>query len=334
MVVPRSQAQGLVLTVDVAANGLTFDVEQFGDSAAPPVLLIMGLAMPAAAWPDDFIERLLLHGLRVIRFDNRDAGGSARVRAVRRQSVQVAMARALMRLPVHAAYTLDDMADDAAGVLDALGIPRAHVVGASMGGMIAQVLAARRPDRVATLTSIMSSSGNPSPRVALGSSRALRALLRRPGRLDNVESITEHLMHVFGVIGSPGFRAEPRAMRAQMAKVAGRGYDPAGAERQLLAILASGDRRPILERITAPTLVIHGADDPLVPVAAGIDTANHIHGAQLKIIPGMGHDFAPSLQAMIADSIAAHIRRTPIVHEADVTQPGTTQPADAASASV
>lgn len=318
--------------MDVAANGLTFDVEQFGDAGAPPVLLIMGLAMPAAAWPDEFIARLMQHGLRVIRFDNRDAGGSARVRGARRQNVQVAIARALMRLPVHAAYTLDDMADDAAGILDALGIGRAHVVGASMGGMIAQVLAARRPERVATLTSIMSSSGNPSPRVALGSSRALRVLLRRPGRLDNVESITKHLMHVFGVIGSPGFRAEPHVMRAHMTKIAQRGYDPAGAERQLLAILASGDRRTLLGRITAPTLVIHGADDPLVPPAAGIDTARHIRGAQLKIIPGMGHDFAPSLQPMIADSIAAHIGRVPILLEADVIRPVSAEPADAASA--
>ena len=317
---------------NVTANGLTLDVEEFGDPGGPPVLLIMGLAMPAAAWPDEFIDRLVHHGLRVIRFDNRDAGGSARVRGGRRQNVQVAMARALMRLPVHSPYTLEDMADDAVGVLDALGIERAHVVGASMGGMIAQVLAARRPGRVATLTSIMSSSGNPSPRVALGSSRALRVLLRRPGRLDNVESITEHLMYVFGVIGSPGFRAEPHAMRSHIAKVARRGYDAAGAERQLLAILASGDRRPLLARITAPTLVIHGADDPLVPVAAGIDTAKHIHGAQLKIIPGMGHDFAPSLQPMIADSIAAHIRRVPILLEADVARPDTAQAAVASSA--
>lgn len=318
--------------VQVAANGLTFDVEQFGDATAPPVLLIMGLAMPAAAWPDEFIDRLLQHRLRVIRFDNRDAGGSARVRGAHRQNLQVAIARALMRLPVRAQYTLDDMAADAAGVLDALGIARAHVVGASMGGMIAQVLAARHPGRVATLTSIMSSSGNPSPRVALGSSRALRVLLRRRGRLDSVESVTAHLMHVFSVIGSPGFRPEPHALRAQLAKVARRGYDPAGAERQLLAILASGDRRTLLARITAPTLVIHGADDPLVPVAAGIDTARHIRGAQLKVIPGMGHDFAPSLQPMIADSIAAHIRRAPILRDADAALAAAPQPADATSA--
>ena len=318
--------------MQVAANGLTFDVEQSGDATAPPVLLIMGLAMPAAAWPDEFIERLLQHRLRVIRFDNRDSGGSARVHVTRRQSLQVAMARALMRLPVRAQYTLDDMAADAAGVLDALGIARAHVVGASMGGMIAQVLAARHPDRVATLTSIMSSSGNPSPRVAFGSSRALRVLLRRPGRLDSGESVTARLMHVFAVIGSPGFRPEPHALRAHLTRVARRGYDPAGAQRQLLAILASGDRRALLERITAPTLVIHGADDPLVPVAAGVDTARHIPGAQLKVIPGMGHDFAPSLQPMIADSIAALIRRAPILLNADSAPPTAPQPAEATSA--
>ena len=301
--------------MNVLANGRTLHVEQFGDPAAPAVLLIMGLAMPAAAWPDEFVERLVEHGLRVVRFDNRDAGGSDRARGPRRYGVQVAIMRALLRLPVHAPYTLDDMAKDTAGVLDALGIRRAHVVGASMGGMIAQVLAARHPERVATLTSIMSSSGNPSPSVALGSSRALRVLLRRPTRLDTVEGVTEHLMHVFGVIGSPGFRSGRPALRAQLEKVARRGYDRAGSERQLLAILASGDRRALLARITAPTLVIHGADDPLLPVAAGVDTAKHIPGAQLMVVPGMGHDFAPALQQAIADWIAAHIRRAAIPHE-------------------
>lgn len=303
--------------MNVRSNGLTLDVEQFGDPSAPPVLLIMGLAMPAAAWPDEFIRRLVAHGLRVIRFDNRDAGRSDRSRGPRRYGAQVAILRALMRLPVHAPYTLEDMAKDAAGVLDALDIRRAHVVGASMGGMIAQVLAARHPERVATLTSIMSSSGNPSPRVALGSGRALRVLLRPPTRLDTAEGITEHLMHVFGVIGSPGFRSERSVLRTQLEKVARRGYDRAGSERQLLAVLASGDRRALLARITAPTLVIHGADDPLVPVAAGIDTARHIPGAQLKVVPGMGHDFAPALQPAIADWIAAHIKRAPVRHAID-----------------
>jgi proline iminopeptidase len=315
--------------VIVRANGLDIDVEQFGDPAAPPVLLIMGLAMPAAAWPTEFIGRLLRHELRVVRFDNRDAGRSERIRSARSPNLQLAVARAMLRLPVTSAYSLDDMADDAAGVLDALGIARAHVVGASMGGMIAQLLAARHPQRVATLTSIMSSSGNPKPSVAFGRPRALRVLLKRPGRLDDVESITDHLMHVFGVIGSPGFQPDTAALRAHLEEVARRGYDPAGARRQLLAVLAAGDRRPLLGRIRAPTLVIHGADDPLVPVAAGVDTARHIPGAQLKIIPGMGHDFAPALQPVIADAIASHIARAIRIHP---DPPPADRPASATSA--
>jgi pimeloyl-ACP methyl ester carboxylesterase len=294
--------------VQVTANGLVFDVDVDGPADAPPVLLIMGLALPAAAWPETFVERLVGHGLRVVRFDNRDSGRSSRVRAQRRYSARLAIGRALLRLPVDAPYTLNDMASDAAGVLDALAIARAHVVGVSMGGMIAQVLAARAPARVASLTSIMSSSGNPDPRVALGKARALRLLLRRPRRLDDTNAIIDHLMHLFGVIGSPGYRSPAHVMRAQLEPVARRGFDPPAAERQLLAILASGDRRALLEKIRVPTLVIHGADDPLVPVAAGVDTARHIAGAQLKIIPGMGHDFAPALQPMLADAIATHIR--------------------------
>ena len=314
----------------VAANGLMFDVEDIGPRDGLPVLLIMGLAMPAAAWPDGFIERLVQHGLRVIRFDNRDAGHSSRIGAPLRHTVRAAIARALLRRAVHAPYTLDDMADDAAGVLDALAVERAHVVGVSMGGMIAQVLAARAPRRVATLTSIMSATGNPSPRVALGRAGALRALLKRPRRINDVDAVTEHLMHVFSVIGSPGFRSSRDELRAQLVKVAQRGYDAAGAERQLLAILASGDRRELLARIAAPTLVIHGKDDPLVPVAAGVETAQHIAGAQLKIIAGMGHDFAPALQPMLADAIAAHIRGAsqPALREA--TPEATPQPATSA----
>jgi pimeloyl-ACP methyl ester carboxylesterase len=303
--------------VQIAANGLTFDVEVDGAANAPPVLLIMGLALPAAAWPDSFVDRLLSHRLRVIRFDNRDCGSSARVRALRGPNARLAIARAFLRLPVEAPYTLDDMAADTLGILDALGIERAHVVGVSMGGMIAQVIAVRAPARVATLTSIMSSTGNRDPRVALGRVRALRALLRRPTRLDDAAVVTEHLIRVFGVIGSPGYRSAPNLLRAQLELVARRGYDPAGAERQLLAILASGDRRRQIAQISAPTLVIHGADDPLVPVAAGIETARLIAGAQLKIFPGMGHDFAPALQPILADSIAAHVRRAPLPRTGD-----------------
>jgi pimeloyl-ACP methyl ester carboxylesterase len=292
----------------LAANGLTFYVEDAGPSDAPAVLLIMGLALPAAAWPDGFVERLLGHGLRVIRFDNRDCGGSSRIHAGRSPDVRIAVARALLRLPVDAPYTLDDLTDDAIGVLDALGVTRAHLVGVSMGGMIAQLLAVRAPRRTLSLTSMMSSAGNRDPRVALGRITALRALLRRPRALDTVAEVTEHLMHVFAVIGSPGFRPGTDELRRQLRRVAERGYDLDGARRQLLAILAADDRRAQLAHIQAPTLVIHGVDDPLVPVAAGIDTARHIAGAQLLIVPGMGHDFAPALQPMLADAIAAHVR--------------------------
>jgi len=294
--------------VQVQANGITLDVEDYGDHGAPALLLIMGLGMPAAAWPEAFVGQLAAAGLRVIAFDNRDVGHSSRLHSARLPNLQLAIARALLRLPVRAPYTLDDMAQDAAALLDALGIERAHVVGASMGGMIAQVLAARHPQRVLTLTSIMSSTGNPRPRVALGKRRALRAIIERPRNPHDVQQVTDHLMHVFGVIGSPGFPSEPQALRAHLERVARRGYDPAGTARQLLAILASGDRRPLLARITAPTLVIHGRDDPLVPLAAGIETARHVRGARLEVIAGMGHDFPDALLPGMPAAIVAHVR--------------------------
>jgi pimeloyl-ACP methyl ester carboxylesterase len=219
-----------------------------------------------------------------------------------------AMTRALLRRPVTATYNLDDMADDTQVVLDAAGIERAHVVGVSMGGMISQVFAARCPQRVRTLTSIMSTTGNPRPSIALGKARALRALLKRPPANPTLEQAVDHLLFVFGVIGSPGFQQHAAQLRPHFERVARRGLYPAGTSRQLAAILASGDRRALLHGITAPTLVIHGADDPLVRIAGGRDTAANIHGARLKIIPGMGHDFPPALMAGIAVMIAEHCR--------------------------
>jgi pimeloyl-ACP methyl ester carboxylesterase len=260
-------------------------------------------------WPAEFVQTLLDRHLRVVTFDNRDSGGSTRLAHLPVPNLQRAMTRALMGLCVTAPYTLTDMAIDAAGVLDAAQIERAHVVGVSMGGMIAQVLAALLPQRVLTLTSIMSSSGNPAPRVALGKARALRALLRPPpDDPANTDAIVDHLMFVFGVIGSPGFAQDAAVLRPHLQQVVRRGLYPAGTARQLAAILASGDRRPMLHNIEAPTLVIHGGSDPLVPVAAGRDTARHIRGAQLEVIEGMGHDFPPALMARIAARVADHCR--------------------------
>lgn len=290
------------------AKGLRLDYATYGPDAAPPVLLIQGLGMPAAMWPDEFMETLVAEGFRVIAFDNRDSGASSRLADAGVPDIPRCLTRALLRLPVAAPYTLDDMASDAIAVLDAAQVPSAHVVGVSMGGMIAQVLAARHPQRVRSLTSIMSTTGNPHPAVAFGKLKALRALLRRPPREPTLEQAIAHLEHVFGVIGSPGFRQDPQARRALFERAARRGIYPPGTARQLAAIMASGDRRGMLRTITAPTLVIHGADDPLVRVAGGRDTARNIRGARLKIVPGMGHDFPPQLLRGVAVMIAEHCR--------------------------
>jgi proline iminopeptidase len=292
----------------VDANGLRIDCDVHGDPGAPTILLIMGLGMPAALWPDPVVQALTGAGFRVVTFDNRDAGGSTRLEGVRVPNVLRAIGRALLRRPVAAPYTLDAMAADTVGLLDALGIAQAHVVGASMGGMIGQVIAASYPSRVLSLTSIMSNSGNPERRVAFGSWKALRAIIHRPPSPDDHEAVVRHLMRLFGVIGSPAYRHEIESMRPLFERVARRGLYRAGTLRQLLAILATGDRRPLLAQIKAPTLVVHGADDPLVPVAAGRDTAAHIPGAKLEIVDGMGHDFPPGLMAQLATRIAEHCR--------------------------
>jgi len=291
---------------EALANGLALAYETSGDPAAPPMVLVMGLGMPLDYWPDAFVDALAAGGFRVLRFDNRDCGRSQKLASARMPNVFVAMAKAMLGLRVSAPYTLEDMAGDTAGLMDALGIARAHVVGASMGGMIAQALAARHPDRVLSLTSLMSTSGN--PRVSLGRPAALRAILRAPPDPDDAEAVAAHLAHVLRVIGSPGYPTEDWVLNAVCLRVARRGYSPEGVLRQLFAIMASGDRRADLVRVRAPTLVIHGAEDPLLRVAASRDIARHIPGARLIEIPGMGHDLPPGLVAPIAAEIVAHCR--------------------------
>jgi len=292
-------------------RGIQLDYESFGDAGAPAVLLIMGLGMPGIAWPDPFVDGLVAAGFRVIRYDNRDCGHSIKLAGARLPDLRLAIVQALLRRRVIAPYTLDDMAADAVGLLDALGIGRAHLVGVSMGGMIAQNVAALYPQRVATLTSIMSSTGNPSLRVTMGKPRALRAILSRPASTSDADTLVEHYTRVFGVIGSPGFAVDGEQLRHNLRRIVSRGIHPAGTARQLLAILASGDRRPLLHRIQAPTMVVHGSDDPLVPVAAGRDTAFHIPGSRLVIIRGMGHDLPPGVQSMLVARIIELCRGAP-----------------------
>ncbi len=290
----------------VTANGLQLEVEDLGPRDAPPLLLVMGLGMQLTGWPDEFVTLLLERGFRVIRYDNRDVGLSDGFESAGVPSIALAALRHFLRLPVRAPYGVADMAEDARGVLDALGIERAHVCGASLGGMIAQHLAARHPGRVASLTLIMTTTG--SRRLPGPTARARRALLSRPAS-GAMDTLVDHSVNVFTTIGSPAFRPDPVVMRERVAASIARAFRPAGSARQLLAIAADGDRTPLLARIQAPTQVIHGVDDPLIPVANGHDLHRRIPGATGDFIEGMGHDLPQALLGRIVDLIQANAGR-------------------------
>jgi pimeloyl-ACP methyl ester carboxylesterase len=287
------------------ANGINLEYESFGDPSRPAILLIMGLGAQLVLWPDELCETLAADGYRVIRFDNRDVGLSSKMEHHGRPRLLRSALASRLGLKVRAPYTLDDMAHDAVGLLDALELKRAHVVGASMGGMIAQILAARHAPRVDSLTLIMSTSGNPRlPQARLD--LQLR-LVRRPPA-DDRETLIRHSMQTWRLIGSPEFLPDDATLRAKVERSYDRSSYRAGLARQTLAIIASGSRVPLLRRIEAPTLVIHGEHDPLVPVAAGYDLARHIPGARLQIIKGMGHDLPPPLLPTFSRLILQHAR--------------------------
>jgi pimeloyl-ACP methyl ester carboxylesterase len=288
----------------VVANGVRLEYEWLGADDAPVVLLVMGLGMQLVSWPDPFCTALARHGLRVLRFDNRDCGLSQKLDHLGRPPLLRALLRARLGLPVRAPYGLEDMAADSTGLLDVLGVPAAHVVGASMGGMIGQLMAARYPARVRTLTSIMSSSG--ARYLPHASRRVQRQLLQRPADPGDIDCVVGHLLALFTAIGSPGFPTPPDELRARLRRSVERGYHPAGVLRQMLAIMADGDRSARLRRIACPTLVIHGRADPLVPFACGVDTAIKIANSRLVAIDGFGHDFPPQLFERLAALIARH----------------------------
>jgi pimeloyl-ACP methyl ester carboxylesterase len=289
----------------VRANGINLEYETFGDRGAPPIVLIMGLGAQLVLWPDELCAALAGAGHYVVRFDNRDIGLSTKLEQPRRPRLFRAALASRLGFKIRAPYTLDDMAHDTVGLLDALDLPRAHVVGASMGGMIAQIVAARHPQRVDSLTLIMSTSGNPRlPQARLD--LQLR-LVRRPAAGDR-EAIIRHSMELWRLIGSPQYPPGDEVLRAKVERSYDRSSYRHGLARQTLAIIASGSRVPLLRRIEAPTLVIHGAEDPLVPVAAGHDLAQHIPGARLSVIPGMGHDLPAPLLPTFSEMIARHAR--------------------------
>ncbi len=292
----------------IQADGVTLEYESFGNPADPVILMIMGLGMQMVLWPDALCEMLAAKGLRVIRFDNRDVGLSTHFDRLGTPRIGLETLKYMLRLPVKAPYLIDDMARDTAGLLDALGIVRAHVVGASMGGMIAQNLAADFPGKVATLTSIMSTTG--SRKLPKPTAKARRALLTPPARRGDIEGATRRMVNVLRDIGSVTHPAEEGYLRGLCERQVRRAHNPAGIARQLVAIAASGDRTKVVRRIKAPTLVIHGDEDPLVRPVCGEETARVIRegggDARVAIVKGMGHDLPVPLLPRIAELIVAH----------------------------
>ncbi len=286
------------------ANGLTIEYETFGNPADPPILLIMGLGGQLVLWPEALCQALARGGYYVIRYDNRDVGLSSKIDSAGKPDLTRAGIRVLLRLPVQSGYSLEDMAADAIGLLDALNISRAHIVGMSMGGMIAQILAAQYPARVRSFVALMTTSGN--PRLPQASFSLRLRLTRRPRRTDR-ESLIQHSMNTWKLIGSPGYPTDDATLRAMVERDQARCLYPRGMARQTLAIMAAKSRLPLLKRIAAPTLVIHGEADPLVPVAAGRELAREIPGAKLETIPGMGHDLPAALVPRIGELILGHV---------------------------
>jgi pimeloyl-ACP methyl ester carboxylesterase len=293
--------------MQIRANGIRLEVEDHGPATGEPLVLIMGLGMQLVAWHEDFVQRLVQRGFRVIRFDNRDIGLSHDFDHLGVPNLALEAIKHAVGLPVRSPYALADMAEDTAGLLDTLGIARAHVCGVSMGGMVAQQLAVRHPARVKSLTLMMTSSGArglPGP-----SLRVRSALMSRPADPASLDGIVAHYVAFYKLIGSPGYPSGDAWLQQRLGMSVRRSYRPRGTARQLIAIAADGDRTPLLARIRAPTQVLHGLADPLVPAAAGSDLAARIPGARLDLIEGMGHDLPVPLWPRFADGIGAAAAR-------------------------
>jgi pimeloyl-ACP methyl ester carboxylesterase len=286
-----------------AANGIQIHYESFGPSAAPAVLLVMGLGCQMIRWNKEICDGLVDEGFRVIRFDHRDCGRSTRC-----EDVPVPDFRGFMQTGRFSAlpYTLETMADDCIGLLDAIGIANAHIAGASMGGAIAQIVAARHPERTLSLTSIMSSSGNPMlPPPTPAAMMSLVAPL--PLTRDRATIVADAIQR-FRAVASPAYPTPDAELEALFGAEYDRGFYPPGVARQLAALMADGDRRPLLQAIRCPTVVLHGADDPLIPCACGEDVALNVPGAKMIRVPGLGHDFPKALTKTFVGAICSAAR--------------------------
>ena len=286
----------------VRANGIRLAYEEFGQPDHPAMVLVMGLGTQLLGWPLAMCEELARRGFRVIRFDNRDIGLSEKMENAHIPQAVGLMLRARLRLPVNVPYTLTDMARDCVGLMDALGIERAHLVGASMGGMIGQIVAAKFGERLLSFTSIMSSSGN--PRIPGASPDVVRAMVKRS--LSGEKPDLASSMALWRKIGSPAYQPTDAQLKKKILDSWQRSDYREGYSRHLAAVIANGSRVKLLRKIKTPTLVIHGRDDALVSVHGGIDTARNIPGSRLKIFDGMGHDLPEALLPEIIDLIASH----------------------------
>ncbi len=316
--------------MQIQSNGLSFELDDFPPSNSGqsqdsgnsensgsarsvddliPILLIMGLGMPRTAWPLPLIQALTDAGKRVLRFDNRDAGLSSKLPSWGKPNVLLSSFKLLLGWPVSSAYRLDDMALDVIGLLDELGLPRVHLVGVSMGGMIGQLLAADHPDRIASFTCIMSSSGArglPQPSAA-----TRMVLLSRPASKEP-QAIVEHYLKVLKVIGSQKFAPSDEQLRERIRENLAPYYFPLGTARQLVAVAANGDRSRKLAKISCPVQIIHGSADPLIPVQAAHDLHQKIAGSTLEIIEAMAHDMPPALLPQLASLILKNTGRAQV----------------------
>jgi pimeloyl-ACP methyl ester carboxylesterase len=318
---PRSGAEWEyrpMSTQTIEANGITIAYEVFGRRSNPPVLLVMGLGTQMLAWPEEMCRSLAAEGYCVIRFDNRDAGLSTHLDELPSPD-PVAVVSRRQRPP----YRLDDMAADTLALIDALGLGRVHLVGASMGGFISQLVALRSPQRIASLTLIMTSTG--SRRVGRASGRVVAAVLRRKPAINREQAIAASL-GMFRLIRSRGFAFDEDAVREYAGESYDRGYDPAGGRRQLAAVIAQTNRTRRLRRLSIPTLVMHGLHDPLVGSSGGLALAKAVPGARFLGFHGMGHDLPRELWPDYVAAIAALARR------AEPAPFGSAAPADPAAA--
>jgi pimeloyl-ACP methyl ester carboxylesterase len=291
----------------VRANGMDIEYESFGREGDPLVLLIMGFAAQLTFWPEALCQGLAAKGFRVVRFDNRDIGKSTHLAGESAPDPRALFAEVMAGRRPEVPYTLDDMADDAVGLMDALGVSHAHIVGASMGGMIAQLVAINHPDRTESLISIMSTTGRRD--LPSGNPETLSVLFRPPNSTSRDDLIEASLL-VQKALSGPGFRASEAEMRARAERRTDYApFDLAGVARQSAALIVAPPRNALLKELRCPTLVLHGADDPVIPAAGGKDTAESIPGAELVIVPGMGHDFPQALVPVFLKHIGGFVSK-------------------------